>query len=341
MPALLKEPAAREKKPELSDLPPGILRQIEVLCGAKIASSDIAYGGLSSSAGFIMTLQSGRRIFAKGTHPAETAHGAANLAQEITAYQTVEALREVSPPYIGVVSDGQEDGWMLGLWEYVDHEPKLLSLPRLMEAVRRWQAFDGAAHVLPAVRDQVYLSQFFAVEKKWQRLKNDVIIRKKFCGIFSEPWQAESWLGRNIDALVEWQIRASRLNEPAGLIHGDLRSDNFLFTADRAYAVDWPNACYGPLVFDQMFLFSNLEGEGHGLIEDLMSLFGGYITDDAVAMLAALSGYFGDQAYRDVPERMPRLRWMQKSMLLAQLKCLSRLGIIESIPRMTDENQQI
>lgn len=339
MVALIRQPEAREKKPEFSDLPPTIFRQLEKLCGDKIASSGTAFGGLSASAGFIMTLASGRKVFAKGTHPAETAHGSANLAQEISAYQIVEALRDASPPYIGVVSDGEEDGWMLGVWECIDHDPALVSLPRLMQLLKDWQASKGAQEVLPSVREQVYINQFFSVEKKWQRLKNDTAIRKKFLTLFENPAAAEAWFEKSIDALAEWQIRASRLGAPEGLVHGDLRLDNFIFTGDRAYAVDWPNACFGPLVFDQMFLFSNLEAEGFGKTEELTEQFGSYISDDAVAMLASLSGYFADQAYREVPERMPRLRWMQKSMLLAQLKCLSRLGIIESIPRMTDENQ--
>ena len=215
----------------------------------------------------------------------------------------------------------------------------LLSLPRLMQLLKDWQASNGAQEVLPSVREQVYINQFFSVEKKWQRLKNDAAIRKKFLTLFENPAAAEAWFEKSIDALAEWQIRASRLGAPEGLVHGDLRLDNFIFTGERAYAVDWPNACFGPFVFDQMFLFSNLEAEGFGKTEELTEQFGSYISDDAVAMLASLSGYFADQAYREVPERMPRLRWMQKSMLLAQLKCLSRLGIIESIPRMTDENQ--
>ena len=339
MVALIKQPDAREKKPEFSDLPPTIFRQLEKLCGDKIVSSGTAFGGLSASAGFIMTLASGRKVFTKGTHPAETAHGSANLAQEISAYQIVEALRNASPLYIGVVSDGEEDGWMLGVWECVEHDPALVSLPRVMKLLKDWQDFDGAKEVLPSVREQVYISQFFSVDKKWQRLKNDLTIRKKFLTLFENQLAANDWFEKSIDALSEWQIRASRLGAPEGLVHGDLRLDNFIFTQERAYAVDWPNACFGPLVFDQMFLFSNLEAEGFGKTEELIEQFGSYISDDAVAMLASLSGYFADQAYRDVPERMPRLRWMQKSMLLAQLKCLSRLGIIESIPRMTDENQ--
>jgi len=86
MVALIKQPDAREKKPEFSDLPPTIFRQLEKLCGDKIVSSGTAFGGLSASAGFIMTLASGRKVFAKGTHPAETAHGSATHHRFISAW---------------------------------------------------------------------------------------------------------------------------------------------------------------------------------------------------------------------------------------------------------------
>ncbi|MDF3023967.1 MAG: hypothetical protein K0R10_1328 [Alphaproteobacteria bacterium] len=206
MGALIKQPDAREKKPEFSDLPPTIFRQLEKLCGDKIVSSGTAFGGLSASAGFIMTLASGRKVFAKGTHPAETAHGSANLAQEISAYQIVEALRDASPPYIGVVSDGEEDGWMLGVWECVEHDPALVSLPRIMKLLKDWQGFDGAKEVLPSVREQVYISQFFSVEKKWQRLKNDLTIRKKFLTLFENQLAANDWFASN-SALISVMMR--------------------------------------------------------------------------------------------------------------------------------------
>ena len=71
MSALLKEPDAREKKPDYSDLPPDIFRQIEKLMGEKVIFVDIVYGGLSAAACYYMILENGRKIFIKGTHPGE------------------------------------------------------------------------------------------------------------------------------------------------------------------------------------------------------------------------------------------------------------------------------
>ncbi|MBI1215745.1 MAG: phosphotransferase [Alphaproteobacteria bacterium] len=343
MSALLKEPEAREKKPLFSDLPPAMLRQIEDMVGDKIASSDVAFGGLSSSAGFIMTLQSGRRVFAKGTHPGELSHGAKNLGQEVMAYETLDILRAVAPPYIGVVSDGDEDGWMLGIWDFVPHDPNLASAQRVMEVMKRWQADREAQGILPPARKQVYIDQFFTGDKKWLRLRHDEGVRKKFLSMFAQPSLAGKWFEHNMVALCQWQARVEKMETAEGLLHGDLRLDNFLFALERSFAVDWPNACWGPLALDLVFIFSNMEAMGYGQTEKLFDEYaqtGGAAIDpdDRAVMLTAVSGYFADQAYREVPEKLPRLRWMQKSMLLAQLKCMARLGIIESPPQMNGEN---
>ena len=163
----------------------------------------------------------------------------------------------------------------------------------------------------------------------------------QFLGIFADKTEAAKWLDKNLPALLKLQSQADKMTGPMGLLHGDLRADNFIFTPDRAYAVDWPNAAYGPLVFDLAFLFSNLEALGYGKTEDFFANYKAVTVPpaDITIMLACLAGYFADHAYRDVPDKMPRLRWMQKGMLLAQLKALARLGILESPPKMAGENQ--
>lgn len=336
---LLKEPEAREKKPESTDLPPALFRRLEKLCGDRVVSSEVMYGGLSASAGFAMTLSSGARIFAKGTHPAETSHGMANLTQEIEAYEKLDILREISPPYIGLVSDGEQDGWMLGVWNFIENDPKLATAARMMATLHRSHDADAGKYALTPARKHNYLGFFFTNEKKWLRPRHDPVIRKKLIDLFEDPYAAAAWFDKNIVALCDYQARVVKLRGREGLLHGDLRADNFLFAADRTYIIDWPNACLGPLVFDQCFLLSNLEALGHGKTDEFLAGLDGIDWDEAIVMLASLSGYFADQAYRNVPDRMPRLRWMQQSMLLAQLKTLARLGIIESPPKMRGENQ--
>lgn len=331
---LFPPPDGIEMKPDFAGLPDSILRQFTGICGGRVASGDIAYGGLSASASFILTLKDGRKFFAKGTHPAEMAHGAANLRQEISTYENVAALRDCAPAYLGLASNGDDSGWMLGVWEYVGHDPKLATVESMVAALRWWQQDATAKKHLPPARQHNYIGQFFNDVKKWTRLRDEEKPREKFLSLFEDKSAAAQWYKNNIAQLCAAQSRVSSYKGVEGLLHGDLRRDNFLFTPSRTYAVDWPNACYGPFAFDEAMLGANLEALGLGRTEDLLME-----PESTVPLLAAQAGYFADQAYRDVPTPMPRLRWMQKGMLLALLKSLGRLGIIESPPKMGGENQ--
>lgn len=335
---LLQPPQGSEKKPDFTTVPQDIRHQLEQLCGHAIVSAETAYGGLSSSAGFILTLQDGAKLFAKGTHPDEMAHGTANLLQEIETYQNIPVLKKVSPRYIGKVWDGDEDGWMLGVWEYIEHDPARASWPQMLSCIRDWQQDQAAATALPHARDHNYISLFFSAEKKWQRLRDEQKTKEKFLTLFEDAAAAENWLQRSLPALCAEQRRANEAQGKEVLLHGDLRRDNFLFARDRAYVIDWPNACRGPAEFDLSFLCANLEALGAGRCLDLLRQANADM-GAAVPVMAAMSGYFADQAYRAVPDKMPRLRWMQKAMLLSLLNTLSGLGIIESPPKMGGQNQ--
>lgn len=342
MRALFAEPACREKKPPFSSIPADILKKIADLAGAPVIAGDTAFGGLSAAAGFILTLKSGRRIFVKGSHPDEMAHGTLHLREEVQTYKTVPALQQVAPRLIGVAGDGDEDGWLLGVWEAVDHGGS----PRIRDAIElmaQWQRAPLPPDALvPAVRHN-YLRFFLDGQRKWVRLRDEEKVRQKFTALFAEPRHAEEWLGRNLDALIALQSLRG-LSSPTGLLHGDLRLDNFLFAADRTYVVDWPNTARGPLVFDVLFFFSSLEGLGYGSIDAFLQLYKevsgtAFAETDVDMMLAALSGFFADQAGRAVPDKLPRLRWMQKCMLSAQLNMLARREVVDSIPQMADSRQ--
>jgi hypothetical protein len=280
---------------------------------------------LSASAGFVLNLHDGRRFFVKGTHPLETSHGAANLLQEISAYQSVPLLRGIAPHFIGSVTDNAEQGWLLGVWEYI--APQQGSISRIRQLLETLQAMSPPS--LPIAASHNYIGFFFRDEKKWLRLRDEEKVRDKFLGMFADARQAGRWLAANLPALCMLQSQAAGICTADTLLHGDLRLDNFIFGAGRDYIIDWPNACFGPRVFDRCFLGANLEGLGLTYIEDWVGN-----NPAAPVMSAAMAGYFADQAYRVPPDAMPRLRWMQKCMLLALLKYLGRQGIIESPPEM-------
>lgn len=316
---------AREKKPLFSTVPEHIITQLENICDGKIISATETYGGLSASAGFVLNMQDGRRFFAKGTHPLETSHGAANLLQEIAAYHSVPLLHDIAPRLIGSVTDNAEEGWLLGVWEYIS--PQQGSIPRIRHLFEKLQT--APLPSLPTAAAHNYIGFFFRDEKKWLRLRDEEKVRDKFLALFTDRKLVKHWLAESLPALCKLQAQAADICTADALLHGDLRLDNFIFGTDHDYIIDWPNACLGPRVFDRCFLGANLEGLGLAQVEE-------WVGSDAAApvMAAAMAGYFADQAYRTPPDAMPRLRWMQKCMLLALLKYLGRQGIIESPPEM-------
>jgi hypothetical protein len=329
------EPSAREIKPAFETIPQAVLADVGRALGSGVVSGEIARGSFSAAANFILRLQDGRKVFAKGNHPEEMAHGTQTLRQEIFVYENARVLREVAPRYLGFVHDGDEDGWMLGLWEFID-APRA-GLDRVLETVAKFHAAREDAGLLPGCRDLSYIKLFFAPGRKWMRPRDEAKVRTEFLALFED---GEAWLARNLQRLIALQEKAAAVSAPEGLLHGDLRMDNVI---GGARAVDWPNACRGPVIFDLLFLCAGLEAEGAGMIEDFLNVCPGPKTkpEDAHAVAAAISGMLADQARRAVPEKMPRLRWVQKSQLLALLKFLARAGQIESIPRMVGETGAI
>lgn len=339
-------PTAQEHKPAFGTLPQNLRAQISALCKSDIAEGVSVYGSLSATAGFALTLRDGRRIFAKGSHPGEMSHATLHIKSEIQAYQTLPVLRSVAPAFIGVVSDGNEDGWTLGLWEYADTDARAPVRERTADIMQHLARVHAAA--IPGVftadaHTHNYLSLFLRDEKKWRRIKDEPKIKNKLLGVFEDEDAAAMFFSGALETLCTLQSAAADFDFKSGLIHGDLRLDNILLTEARIYIVDWPNACRGPVAFDALMLSVHLEAMGFGRAEDFLSLYDAEAgtdfaqtnSEELIIMAASMAGFFADQVYRAVPEKMPRLRWMQKSLFFGLLSLLHRHGRIESPPRMS------
>lgn len=332
-------PDAVEQKPDFSTLPPRFISTIEDFFGASVLSGDTVYGSFSASASFRILLSDGRRFFAKGNHPGEMAHGTQNLRQEIFAFENVSLLSSIAPACHGVLSDGDEDGWMLGFWDYVDAAPVLPSDPALL-MTPLLQMKKTCPDNLPFYRDKNFISILLQDDKKWRRVASDPAARKGFCSLFSDPHAADLWLTQQADRLILLQAHELSAAHPLVLTHGDLRLDNILWTGERALYVDWPNACRAPLLFDPVFLLTHLEGMGISTFERMIALVpdASLWRQDMLSIMVHFAGYFATQAYRTVPEKMPRLRWMQKTMLASLLHILSRHDAILPPPLMAGQN---
>jgi fructosamine-3-kinase len=345
---IFPEPKSLEVKPGFSAIPEEILQDIAKITGVPVLNGEVAFGGFSAAASYILTLRDGRKIFAKGNHPEEMAHGAENLRQEIFTYEHVVLLKKLSPAYLGTVTDGDEDGWLLGLWEYVPHAPKTPSSEEVIKTLVMWHsagASETGKGFLKDCHEQNFISLFFNAEKKWCRIAQEDKTREKFLSLFKDPAIAKIWAEKNVPKLCALQERIIYLPVTGVLLHGDLRRDNIFTGMDGGIRViDWPNACIGPAEFDLFFLFADMAASGGISVIELFELYekaGGQVLGKEWRYVigACIAGYFADQAYRDIPLKLPRLRWMQKGLLWGVLRYLAAENVVESIPVMADENR--
>ena len=329
---LFQEPAGREARPSFAAVPEDIVFQVQKLLKEKIIAAEIVWGGYSPSANFVATLGSRKKVFIKGTHPGQDAHGTQMLQQEIDAYQTLPGIEEISPAYRGRVGDGREDGWMLAVFDYIDTVPTLPWTREKISAV-----FELLAHLhfcgekrlpgsLPAADEKNYVARFLRPEGGWLRIRNDKKIAEKFLTAFEDEDAGQRWLASNLPELCKKQNKAHSLGGPVGIIHQDLRADNILFDkSGRAYLVDWPNACRGPVVMDLAGFLPAISAESTYDAETLLDIYektaGAKIRrEDLAIALASFSGHLADNVYRAVPAKLPRLRWIQKTTLWAMLQ---------------------
>ena len=110
----------------------------------------------------------------------------------------------------------------------------------------------------------------------------------------------------------------------------------------RVYFIDWPDACVGPAVLDIAFFLSSVSAESGFSTGTLLGVYvekaGRQVEKKNLgAALAVISGYLADNAGRTVPQKLPRLRWVQKSVLHAALLWLESLEVVEKMPEFRNK----
>lgn len=333
------EPPQKEARPEWADLPPEVVAEIEKITG-KILNADIAWGGYSPSACFRAFAADGAKYFIKGSHPAQTAHGAKALRQEIHAYRTLGFLQELAPRFHGSISVGDEDDWHLGIWDMVDGKTALPWTEEKAAAVVEllWRLHNvprKAVPDLPHGRDSNHVSDFFLGERLWKRFEreDDSNRQQHFAELFEDADAARRWLDKYLPELVRLQSRMHAMTGPEGVVHFDLRSDNILFDASgRAVIVDWTDSCWGQVLVDVALLAQCIAAESaippQKIIQRYAQVSGrSYTPEDVLSVVSTVTGYFADNAWRTVPAELPRLRWVQKICLHAGLSWLAAEGV--------------
>lgn len=339
---VFEQAPASAAKPDFAGVPPRILRDLLTLVQANSMTAAVtAPGGISASAAFVVSFDNGARLFIKGSHPGDQSHGAANLRGECAAYQALPILRDIAPPWCGMVYDdrGDDNGWWLGAWQALDIMPARPDADAafiLLQSIASADVPQDGSIALATAHP--YLSQFFNDTYKWRRLHDDVTRAQKFAACFTDADIAREWLLQSLPRLMTLQAAASHHPFRLGLMHGDLRCDNLLYAArdgapPRWWVVDWANAAEGPLLYDRVMLAASLLAAGTlDVAAAARHARGDHDADGYHIMLATMSGYFADQIYRAVPASMPRLREVQKAMFWALAALLADAGLAPPLP---------
>jgi aminoglycoside phosphotransferase (APT) family kinase protein len=151
----------------------------------------------------------------------------------------------------------------------------------------------------------------------------------------AQPWRPDE-LRRFLDAatvlarmLTPSPIEAGKLADAAGfevdgwreategttLMHGDLRSDNFLLTATGFMVVDWPFVGLGPPWVDLLFSLPSIAMHGGGDPEEIWSNhpLGRAADPDAVTVvLQGLASFFETHSREPAPPLLPTIREFQR-----------------------------
>ncbi len=323
----------REPKPVWSAVPAVVQAALADRLGSPVLEAAIAWGGYTPSASFIVTLANGKRVFIKGAHPGQNTYGVAAFKAEQQIYQNYPQLSGIAPAYICEVELAD---WHLMVLEAIEGGEKLLPWTKAkLEAV--FLTLETLHKRIPAKPDGMNelatdpgMADLVSGRIGWRSLEQDNGF-EQFYNKFADPLAAQAWFELLLPQLMELECQVASLGGRYQTLHVDLRSDNMLLRADgSAVLLDWPNLCWGPLVYDLTYFANSVVLEGYGTHEDVFALAGdvlqtGFERNDQLISMANMSGYFAASCIKPEVEMLPRLRGFQLQQLRAALPWMARL----------------
>ncbi len=322
----ITEPSKKEKRPNWSELSPQLIQDIEKITG-QIKKASIVWGGYSPSACFAVQNIQGKEFFIKGSHPEQTAHGAKVIRNEIEIYKKLKILKDIAPKFYDFVTFGEESDWLLGIWDKIDG--KNLSKWTKKDVKKFIEKFyfihsninNKDIAYLKNIEISPFTRELLEGDKGWKKFAifDDSNRQRHFCDIFEDSNKAGFWLTYNLKDLIELQDNVKNIKDNMSISHFDLRSDNIIFrhNSEEVFIIDWANVCFAPILFDLVYIAIDLEAEFGikaketiKLYEDISNIK--FKKDNILSVLVTLMGYLSDNMWREVPDKLPRLRWIQK-----------------------------
>ncbi|MEX2395273.1 MAG: class I SAM-dependent methyltransferase [Actinomycetota bacterium] len=280
--------------------PDELLSRAERLLGSRPASWRRGEGGYSIADRWSLSLEDGRKVFAKMAPTNDLAVGVrdeyrhmsmvdADFRCEIVAYEDAER------PLL-LLEDLSHAHWPPP-WEPGEIERVRTTLERI------WGL--DASRLSDASRLKVMFDH-------WNQIADDR------SGFLSLGLVSPEWLDRNVDALRD-AARGIRFDGD-DFLHMDVRSDNLCISDDRVVFVDWNHAVRGRRELDLAGWLPALRLEGGPLPEEIERGLG--------PQAAGICGYFGWWAPQPISPGAPTVRRFQLRQLRITLPWACReLGI--------------
>ena len=283
-------------------LPSRLKLAIEAQAGSRVVAARTHRGGFSPGLAATLSLEEGGRVFVKAVSAA--------VNPESRSMHRREALLAASlprslpaPRFLWALEVG--DWVALGFEAVSGHTPQLpwleTDLNRVLAAIDHLSsALTPAPIAAPPIA--AYLADHFTGWRHLLAAGGHPLL---------DPWAARN-LGRLADLELGWPAAAAGDT----LVHGDLRADNILLTADHVLFVDWPHACVGAAWIDLLLMLPSVTMQGGPPPQSLFarSAVASAAPGNAVeAVLAALSGYFIRGATLPAPPGLPNFRSFQRA----------------------------
>lgn len=307
-----------ESKPDWSEVPKKLQQEIANKLGARVLKGEKVFGGFGPSATFRLYLEDGRTVFAKGAGKGSTPKNWKAISAEEYVYQKFRCIRPFSPDFLGSV---KTLGWHLILLEDLKDATEV---PPWTEKLAK-QAVRGIAEFhIQGLAEKAKKIDSKMDDKHWKRLKENLEERESFLSLFpSKREKAESWFYKVIDRVIAAEEHTFDPNQPWGLIHLDIRSDNLRLREGKLILFDWSYLCSGPLILDITFFMSSVVGEGGPSAEVLFPEYKEHLNHAGMkfpkycieAAAAYSAGFFAMRAGQKPIPLLPRLRELQRMLL--------------------------
>ncbi|HEY7594890.1 MAG TPA: phosphotransferase [Actinophytocola sp.] len=284
-----------------AELPDTVRESIEVALGSAVVDAASQPGGFSPGLAARLRLADGRRVFAKA--------GSATNSPHVVGFHRREAgIAGRLPAHVAaprLLWSGGGDDWAALVFADVDGHP-----PPLPWRAADWTRVHDA--VVRLARDltpsPVELPPVGADPDSfsgWRSLAADPALATEL----------DPWVSGNLDRLATLEAGWPAAAAGETLVHGDLRADNILLTADRVLFVDWPHAAVGAPWFDLLGMLPSVAMQGGPAPADVWRdspLAAGADPDAVDSVLAAVAGFFLHSSLLPAPPGLPTLRRFQR-----------------------------